>query len=532
MRLWASFNRYLAFKVKEAEFRLHTWRRAKEISRAYDANPAAKLKVRSKIKAAKIKPPREIKPPVVKEPKFRPPKIKEAKVKTPKVRVIDVKPPKVKTPKIKTPRVKAPRVAKHRINAAAAMPFLAKTAKLSAIAVGIAATGSLLVFGAIKVAPLISMPAAAVAASEAFVDTEDIISAYAAIHQEIPEGAILPEAAVLPEGYGETHTSENSASIAAAQSETAAQYAQSTKTIVEIFRTATPRGISATGWMILVDKAAKVMYILKDNPHGWEVARAFPIATGEREGPKRVEGDKKTPQGEYFIVGRKHRSELTNLYGPAAFILDYPNEEDRRAGRTGHGIWIHGSERGNIPPLFTQGCVATSNPDILEIAGMIGNGIGIPVIIVSGTEGAQHLAEVDFNRVRTRGVEVTNHHNERQAEFEELVIAWKTAWETKDIEAYTQFYSTRTFVHGGTQRWEAYRDHKLRTFAMYETINIDVTNIMLTELTRNSATVKFNQLYVTNLNRIENAKRLIFRREQDSWKIHREIPFPKEELLL
>ena len=462
MRLWDNLNSYLAFKLKELEFRIHTRRRAKEISRAYDTHAGHRVK----------------------------------------------------------------------IDFSAVTPYAVKAAKVSAVAVA----ALLLVFAAIKTLPLLHDLVAAPARTDS--DGSHISEYHAGQTgfeeiprampvQEIPEGVDLPEASVLPEGYAGSVPADDTPS-----DEPVRRVASpSDKPVVDIFRAGAPRRISLTEWLILVDKSAKQLYMLRDEADGWNVVKAFEIATGEREGRKMVEGDKKTPQGVYFIVGRKHRSELTNLYGPAAFILDYPNEDDRRAGRTGHGIWIHGSERGNIPPLFTAGCVATSNPDILQVAQLLGNGIGVPVIIVSGTEGERHLRDVDFRRLRTRGEEVVKHHGERQAEFERIVMDWKRAWESKDIEAYTTFYSTRTFRHG-TQTWEAYRNHKLRTFGMYATINVDVSNFSLTELTPNGATVKFLQVFSTNLNRIENAKRIIFTREQDSWKIHREIPFPKEELLL
>jgi murein L,D-transpeptidase YafK len=275
------------------------------------------------------------------------------------------------------------------------------------------------------------------------------------------------------------------------------------------------------------------MYLLKPGPDGWDVARAFPVATGENDGRKAVEGDKKTPEGVYFIVGRKHRSELTHMYGPAAFITDYPNEQDRREQRTGHGIWIHGSERGNLPPFFTQGCVATSNPEILEFASLMGRDwAGTPVVIVSGEEEARkHLASVDFGAIKTRRSEVISHYNEKQAEFEKLVNGWKAAWESRDIEKYSSFYLTSSFMEGST-KWDAFRYRKSRLFNAYSAIYVDLSNITLTEYTENAATVKIHQVYNTNVgNKMENAKRLIFRKDQGNWKIYREIPFPKEELL-
>ncbi|MDR3012712.1 MAG: L,D-transpeptidase family protein [Chitinispirillales bacterium] len=462
MRFFHSIKRYVAFKLKELEFRYQTWKRAREISRAYDTGRVGKFKLKFT---------------------FRP----------------------------KFPQIRLTKAKKyfHKI-----APQASKGAKAFVVVAALFGLG----FGLIWAIPHISVAIAANAASG-----ERLAIIDKTYEHYDTSGASSLEAAVLPEGYAEY--ARGSATGTAQTPSTA-----SARQLADIFRTRMPRGF--TEHLVLVDKAAKIMYIYKEGPSGWEILRAYPIATGEVDGPKRVEGDKKTPEGEYFIVGRKHRSELTAIYGPAAFILDYPNPEDRAAGRTGHGIWIHGSDRGDIPPLFTQGCVAVSNPDILDFAGIIRNWAGVPVVIVSGEETPEaHFASVDFERVASRRTETALYHTRRQSEFERIVMNWKRAWESKDIDAYTTFYSTATFVNG-RQSWDAYREHKLRTFAAYEVINIGITGFMLTELTSNAATVKFNQTYTTNLNRIENAKRLIFRRVQGEWKIHREIPFPQEELLL
>jgi murein L,D-transpeptidase YafK len=461
-QLLSNINRYFAFKLKELEFRLQSWKRAKEISRAYETG------------------------------------------RQPAVSAVPV-------------RV--------RVDWGAFGPYAVKAAKIMAIGI----VGGLLIFGAVKAVPLLSKPAVAsgkAAVEEQFADTEEIVTAPV---QEVPEGAIVPEAAVLPEGYGaESSETERLAGSAGAS----APVLPSGKPIADIFKAGMPHGVAEQ--LVLVDKAAKMMYLFKGGAGPWEVERAYQIATGERDGRKMVEGDKKTPEGVYFIVGRKYSSELTNLYGPAAFILDYPNEEDRKAGRTGHGIWVHGSDRGNIPPLFTQGCVAVSNPDILDFAGVVRSWPGVPVVIVSGEEdGKKHLASIDFPKLKTRGEEVVRLHNERQAGFENIVLGWKAAWEAKDIDAYSTFYLTSTFA-SGTQRWEAYRAHKAGLFSRFNTIEVGVSNIALTEYTQNAATVMFNQLYIADGGRVrhDNAKRIIFRKDQGNWKIFREIPFSKEEFLL
>jgi murein L,D-transpeptidase YafK len=490
MWLLDSINRYFAFKLKEAGFRVHTWRRSREISRAYDAKPVKPVKPAKNFHVAH--PVRATQP--------------------------------------------ACGVAGHGLGIAA-LPYAVKGAKI----LGVAVVACALVFGATSAVQHISASVAARGADTGRGLADDNASR-ATSARNIPEDAVLPEAAVLPEGFAENAAAAIPADTTPMevppsappeqQTAPAPSPARSDKALVDLFLKAVPGGVSE--WIMFVDKYAKVMYIFREGPGGWEVAKAYSIATGERDGRKTVEGDKMTPEGVYFIIGRKHRSELTNIYGPAAFILDYPNEDDRREHRTGHGIWVHGSERGNIPPLFTQGCIAVSNPDILDIAATFKSGWpGIPVIVVSGEEEAKkHVASVDFQKLKARRAEVVTAHNERQSEFESLVMGWKAAWEARDIDAYSDFYLTSGFMDG-SMKWEAFRDRKKGLFAAYSMIRVDLSDIALTEYTDNIATVKFHQVYNTNRNnRMENAKRLIFRRDQGQWKIYREIPFPKEELLL
>ena len=461
MRLFNGINRYLAFKTKELEFRLRTWQRSREISRAYSKRPVWKIPFN--------------------------------------------------------------------INFTAFTPYLVKGAKVFAVV----AVMVLAAYGAIRVIPLLPPPGDAAGRAQGASDDTVMID----------DGALL-EAAVLPEGYEESLTADAQADTQAGTQVDADLYAELGESayqtppaggvVAQAFRAGMPDGISSR--LVLVDKAAKMMYILGyEESSGWEILRAYPVATGERDGRKMVEGDKKTPHGVYFMVGRKHRSELTDIYGPAAFITDYPNEDDRQAGRTGHGIWIHGSERGSIPPLFTSGCVAASNPDIIDFARVIGNDwAGVPIIILSGEEDAgRHLASVDFNALRARREKVIAEYSERQAMFELLIANWGKAWESRDIGKYSEFYMTSSFREGRAT-WEEFRERKYRLFNTYSEIHVGLSGITLTEYTANLATVKFRQVYNTNMNnRIENAKRLIFRKDQDNnWKIYREIPFPQEELIL
>ncbi|MFP4164350.1 MAG: L,D-transpeptidase family protein [Chitinispirillaceae bacterium] len=288
---------------------------------------------------------------------------------------------------------------------------------------------------------------------------------------------------------------------------------------------------SAADYMILSNKATKTMYLLKSGKGRFRIISAYAMASGQQQGRKRTFGDKKTPEGIYYIVGRKEESELSSIYGPIAFVLNYPNQKDRSEKRTGQGIWIHGSEYPDSPPEYTAGCLALANSDILELAETIGFGFAVPVVIISGTEGKAHASEIDFHQMETQRKKISDEYQSQQKVLKQVVTDWKTAWESEDIETYSTFYDTSRFREGN-QRWEAFRARKVRTFSIYDTINIEISKFALTSLSESRAVVKFRQVYATNLNRMVNGKRLVFRKRKDAWKIVREGTFPQEELLL
>ena len=73
---------------------------------------------------------------------------------------------------------------------------------------------------------------------------------------------------------------------------------------------------------------------------------------------KSTEGDQRTPLGVYYITSRLDGHQLTDFYGSGALLLNYPNEYDRRQGRTGGGIWLHGVPATVTPEAPTAPMVA------------------------------------------------------------------------------------------------------------------------------------------------------------------------------
>ena len=123
---------------------------------------------------------------------------------------------------------------------------------------------------------------------------------------------------------------------------------------------------------ILVEKQTQKFYIYRANPRDGMLQLIFETAcsTGEASGPKQQAGDKKTPEGIYFLIDEYEDRYLTPIYGKRAFPIDYPNFMDVRHGKNGSAIWIHGTDKA-LKAMDTNGCIAVENDDVLALSDYI-----------------------------------------------------------------------------------------------------------------------------------------------------------------
>lgn len=123
--------------------------------------------------------------------------------------------------------------------------------------------------------------------------------------------------------------------------------------------------------LIKIDKSARKLSLFAKG----ELVSQYSIALGpEPIGPKRSEGDGRTPEGNYVIDSRNPHSQFYK-----SLHISYPNQNDRaqsqRLGvRPGANIMIHGIKNGLgwLGPLhrlsdWTQGCIAVTDSEIDEI---------------------------------------------------------------------------------------------------------------------------------------------------------------------
>ncbi len=263
-------------------------------------------------------------------------------------------------------------------------------------------------------------------------------------------------------------------------------------------------------YVFVVDASKFTLYVF-ENDNGTPRYVADYYATIGRNGSEKLrEGDKKTPLGVYHVTGNLPREQLTKtygslseLYGDGAFPINYPNEWDRRRGRTGHGIWLHGVpfDTYSRPPQSSDGCVALTNDDLQAISKRVQVGV-TPVIIAQGVDW------VDADAAK----------NTRES-LQRSLDEWRRDWESRDIERYLRHYS-REFS-SGKQDIAAWSQQKRSVNAgkAWIKVGIDGVSMFLYPGNNNLAVVTFSQDYASSNISNKMRKRQYWQLENGHWRI-------------
>lgn len=120
---------------------------------------------------------------------------------------------------------------------------------------------------------------------------------------------------------------------------------------------------------IAVDASRSRLYFFENTPSGLQLRADYYVSLGKLGTAKTTEGDQRTPLGVYFVSSHLERKSLSDFYGAGALTLNYPNMLDVRRGKSGRGIWLHGTPSTQFAraPRSTDGCLVLSNPDITAL---------------------------------------------------------------------------------------------------------------------------------------------------------------------
>lgn len=176
---------------------------------------------------------------------------------------------------------------------------------------------------------------------------------------------------------------------------------------------------------IAIDASRSRLYLFENTPQQLKLVADFYISVGKSGIEKMVEGDARTPLGVYFIVSNLDTKSLGEFYGSGALPINYPNVLDSKRGKTGRGIWLHGTPPNQFSraPLASDGCVVLSNPDLAYLSRTVE--IRTTPVVIS-----PRLEWVGAHSVQA----------ERKP-FEETLDAWRSAKSRGDIDQLLRFYT-------------------------------------------------------------------------------------------
>lgn len=137
----------------------------------------------------------------------------------------------------------------------------------------------------------------------------------------------------------------------------------------------------------------KSEYALKVYDSTGEWMATYPVVFGSKDlGDKMVQGDRKTPEGVFHIVG-KRKHEKWNRF----MMIDYPNSESfekfnqrkleglipfnaKIGGEIGiHGTWPHEDYAIDQYRNWTEGCISTKNQYVQELFNLLPVGTRVEI---------------------------------------------------------------------------------------------------------------------------------------------------------
>ena len=254
---------------------------------------------------------------------------------------------------------------------------------------------------------------------------------------------------------------------------------------------------------LVVDSQRSRLYVFANAGGTPKLVADYYVTLGKKGIDKAREGDQKTPLGVYTVVANLPRSKLTDFYGSGAFPINYPNEWDKRQGRNGHGIWLHGvpSNLYSRPPRASDGCIVLSNQDLDALGRNLQVGL-TPVIIADQIEWVDSVA-IERDR----------------ASLTAAIDQWRADWQSRDTERYLAHYSQR-FASGG-QDFKGWAEHKRKVNAGKNWIKVDLSRVSMLRYPRERdvVVVTFDQDYRSDGLSNVMRKRQYWVKEGDRWKI-------------
>lgn len=256
-----------------------------------------------------------------------------------------------------------------------------------------------------------------------------------------------------------------------------------------------PRSRYYSPYAFVVDKKARTLAVWQQTGTGLKKVASFPADMGANDGPKKSVGDKKTPEGIYFLQTKLEGRGLDfSQYGKRAYTTDYPNYFDKQDGKTGWGIWLHAVP--DTVPLTrgSRGCVVVRNDIIVTLDQYIRLG-RTPMLIQGQTD---LVTQTEMAK--------------QMDDLAKWLETWRAAWEAKDIDTYMKAYGD-DFLSQRMNKAQ-WREYKSRLNANYQSIQVRLSKpIILVD--RDRAIARFLQEYTSEKHADFGEKVLFMKKNTD-----------------
>ena len=261
---------------------------------------------------------------------------------------------------------------------------------------------------------------------------------------------------------------------------------------------------------LVVDTAKSTLYVFENRGGEARYVADYYITIGKNGIDKTREGDNRTPLGVYHVTSSLPREKLDVLYGRAAELygvgalpINYPNERDRREGRNGSGIWLHGVpyDTYSRQPRASNGCVALTNEDMQTITKTVQIGL-TAVVIANGVEWVAPEANKALRQ-----------------ELAQRIESWRRDWESLETEKYLTHYAAG-FSSAGIDlaRWSDQK-HRVNASKTWIKLKLDQMSIFVYPGRDDLAMVSFDQDYSSSNLTNQMRKRQYWIRERGTWRI-------------
>ena len=251
----------------------------------------------------------------------------------------------------------------------------------------------------------------------------------------------------------------------------------------------------SSGYIIVVDKQFQKIYVFHKDRTFSKVFEAS-CSTGKNPGSKQVAGDAKTPNGIFFVSKILPNPGPPEVYGSIAFPLDYPTISDKRAGRDGNNIWIHGTTK-TLLPTQSNGCVVLHDSDLKRLANFIYLN-RTPVII------SEFLIWVPQSYV-----------SPVKSELEIILTSWNKAFIENDIKTIDSLYLQGSEIKG--KRREELNNKVKYSKNLNKHFILQPRDISILQ-DHNNAVIMFDQIFAVNNNSFQGFyNKLILEKINNKW---------------